>query len=152
MPMTGLPTGPTPVATRLVCVPNSGAVTRDALCAAGRVTTVPMVLRDAVAVAATVRFAAPPPQLFGLWQPLQSWPTWWLFGRVVRLVTPKKLLPVSWQASQVLPITANISVCLADVMVVPLNAVKLIAWQSSQGVAPEGMWLATIGFGGSLLL
>src|SRR5580704_8752267 len=101
MPMTGLPSGPTPVATKLVCVPKSGAVTRDALCAAAAaLTTVPMVLRDAVAVAATVRFAAPPPQLFGLWQPLQSLPTWWLFGRVVRLVTPKKLLPVSWHASQ----------------------------------------------------
>ena len=42
----------------------------------GRVTTVPMVLRDAVAGAAAVSSPQPPPQLFVLWQPLQSWPTW----------------------------------------------------------------------------
>src|ERR1700722_8746725 len=55
--------------------PKSGAATRPALCAAAAaVTTVPMVLRDAV-VAATGLFAALPFQLFVLWQPLQSWPT-----------------------------------------------------------------------------
>ncbi len=36
-------------------------------------------------------FAAPPPQFLGLWQPLQSLPTWWPLGLVVKLVTPKKL-------------------------------------------------------------
>src|ERR1700688_1346616 len=55
--------------------------------AAGALTTVPTVLRVAVA-AATVRFAFPPFQLLVLWQPLQSWPTWWPFGRVVRVFTP----------------------------------------------------------------
>jgi hypothetical protein len=52
------------------------------------VTTVPIVLRVGTVAAATVLFAAAPFQLLGLWQPLQSWPAWWPFGRVVKLVTP----------------------------------------------------------------
>ena len=45
-----------------------------------------------------------------------------------------------WQASQVLPMTANIEVCFAEVMVVPLKAVNTaFEWQSSQGVVLVGM-------------
>jgi hypothetical protein len=50
--------------------------------------TVAMVL-CAGAGAAGGLFPAPPFQLFGLWQPLQSLPTWWPLGLVVKLVTPK---------------------------------------------------------------
>ena len=57
----------------------------EAAASRGAFTTLLMVLRVVAA-----RFSSPrrPPQLLGLWQPLQSWPTWWSFGRVVKLVTP----------------------------------------------------------------
>ncbi len=43
--------------------------------------------------------------------------------------------------------------CLAADIVVPLKVVNGVPeWQLSQGVVFEGMCLATIGFGGSLLL
>ena len=49
-------------------------------------------------------------------------------------------MPVSWHCSQVLPVTANINVCLAEDIVVPLKEVKTVAvWQFSHGVAPLGM-------------
>ena len=45
-----------------------------------------------------------------------------------------------WQASQVLPMYPNMEVCFADVIVVPLKAVKtVVEWQSSQGVAAVGI-------------
>ena len=45
-----------------------------------------------------------------------------------------------WQASQVLPITANINVCFADDMLVPLKAVNtVVPWQSSHGVLAVGI-------------
>src|SRR5271154_5204562 len=52
--------------------------------AAGAATTVPITALVCVAAAATVLRALLPFQLLGLWQPLQSWPTWWPLGRVVR--------------------------------------------------------------------
>ena len=68
-------------------VPTMGAV----LCArAVALMTVAMVL-CAGAAGAGGFCPAPPPQFFGLWQPLQSLPTWWPLGLVVKLVTPKKL-------------------------------------------------------------
>lgn len=45
-----------------------------------------------------------------------------------------------WQGSQLLAITVNIEVCLAEVIVVPLKAVNTVAvWQSSHGVVLVGM-------------
>ena len=45
-----------------------------------------------------------------------------------------------WHASHLLPMTANIAVCLAEVMVVPLNEVKVaFEWQLSQPVVLVGM-------------
>lgn len=65
----------------------AGAVLPMVALTAGAPTTV--ATRVAVAATATTfRFWLPPSQLLGLWQPLQSWPTWWPLGRVVRLVTP----------------------------------------------------------------
>src|SRR5579872_6929974 len=48
--------------------------------------TTAVTLLDVAVVSAAVflRAATPPFQLFVLWQPLQSWPTWWPLGRVVR--------------------------------------------------------------------
>ena len=43
--------------------------------AMGALTTMPTLLLPAVATFDTAFFAAPPPQLLGLWQPLQSLPT-----------------------------------------------------------------------------
>ena len=54
----------------------------------GAATTAVTLLDVVVAAAVFLRAATPPFQLFVLWQPLQSWPTWWPLGRVVRLVTP----------------------------------------------------------------
>ena len=54
-------------------VPELDAVSEPVLLqAAGGPTTVPTVVRVGVGAVAAFLFAAPPPQLFGLWQPLQS--------------------------------------------------------------------------------
>src|ERR1700675_4073086 len=68
----------TPAATALATLAASVAlalVPAAALAvAAGAPTTAPTLLP--VAVTATTFFALPPPQLLGLWQPLQSVPVW----------------------------------------------------------------------------
>src|SRR5882757_309329 len=132
------------VATPGMTTPGSPAPTasRDATPA---LTTKPIVLRVvvvAVVTAATFLFAAPPFQLLGLWQLLQSWPTWWPFGRVVKLLTPKNFkLEASWHLSQVPPMKANMALCLAGFIcgAAMMKDAKLTAWQDTHSVLPVGI-------------
>src|ERR1017187_9073253 len=64
---------PAPRTAPSAAVPELDAVSEPvSLRVAGGPTTVPTVVRVGVGAVAAFLFAAPPPQLFGLWQPLQS--------------------------------------------------------------------------------
>ena len=99
-----VPRSPTPIdGAALVAAANAGLIAGFPPRALGALAVAEMT--DAVGdttvvtltadfVPAMVLFAAPPPQLFGLWHLLQSWPTWWPLGRVVKLVTPLSLIHI----------------------------------------------------------